>query len=135
MIWILTLIVLFTAQKAGSRATARLRTRFLTRFALCLLQLHFVLGPPCRAWTASSRTGVFTGRKWQFVLAHQLLSEKRHFLISNSVADIPCLSSQNRVKCPPRLGGRGEEGREHEDARISLDTLQVLSPGERPLAG
>lgn len=33
----------------------------------------------CRqAWMASSPTGVFTGRKWHFVLAHRLLSEKRH---------------------------------------------------------
>jgi len=31
-----------------------------------------------QAWTASSPTGVFTGRKWHFVLAHRLLSQKQH---------------------------------------------------------
>lgn len=42
------------------------------------------------AWTASSRPGGFTGRKWPLALAPQLPSEKQHFLISSSTRHSVC---------------------------------------------
>lgn len=55
----------FPSQKAGGRRQAGQRAQVPATFYQ-------------QAWTASSPTGVFTGRKWHFVLAHRLLTQKQH---------------------------------------------------------
>lgn len=85
----------FTAQKAAGRATAGVRPgSSVSCSASSAAALG--LGPPPRAkmagaaCTASSRLRGFTGRKWPLALAHQLSSEKQHFLISNSTRHSVC---------------------------------------------
>lgn len=82
MIWISTVIVLVACTEAGGRAMQGWGPGPL-HLSLCILRgctLSWAcpagLGWGWQAWKASPHTGVFAGRKWQFVLAHQLLSEK-----------------------------------------------------------
>lgn len=116
MIWILTVIVSVASTEGWRQGDCRAEDKAPCIFGSASSEVALAWAHPAglrwrwQAWKASPHTAEFTGRKWQFVPAHQLLSERQHFLlISNSTRH--SLSLQPKQKeMPATPGGRGGRG-------------------------